>query len=61
MSDIGSEWIVHLHRTAAEMRRQIDGLSQIAKGVMQMDPVSCARSVYINVRRKQLKFLVWGA
>jgi transposase len=50
---------VYLHRAPVDMRRQIDGLSLIAKDVMQMDPMSGAMFVFINARRNKLKLLVW--
>ena len=50
---------VYLHRAPVDMRRQIDGLSLIAKDVMQMDPMSGAIFVFINARRNKLKLLVW--
>ena len=39
--------------------RPIDGLSLVAKEVMQMDPMSGAMFVFINARRNKLKLLVW--
>jgi transposase len=50
---------VYLHRAPVDMRRQIDGLSLVAKEVMQMDPMSGALFVFINARRNKLKLLVW--
>ena len=50
---------VYLHRAPVDMRRQIDGLSLVAKDVMQMDPMSGAMFVFINARRNKLKLLVW--
>lgn len=42
---------VYLHRTPVDMRRQIDGLSLLAKEVMRLDPMSAALFAFINVRR----------
>jgi transposase len=50
---------VYLHCAPVVMRRQIDGLSLLAKDVMQMDPMSGAMFVFINARRNRLKLLVW--
>ena len=37
----------------------MDGLSLLAKEVMQLDPMSGAMFVFINARRNKLKILVW--
>ena len=50
---------VYLHRAPVDMRRQIDGLSLLAKDVMQLDPMSGALFVFINRRRNKLKCLTW--
>ena len=50
---------VYLHRAPVDMRRQIDGLSLLAKDVMQLEPMSGALFVFINRRRNKLKCLTW--
>jgi transposase len=50
---------VYLHRAPVDMRRQIDGLSILAKDVMELDPMSGAMFVFINRRRNKLKILLW--
>jgi len=50
---------VYLHRAAVDMRRQIDGLSLLAREVMQIDPMSAALFCFINRRRNKLKLLLW--
>ena len=50
---------VYLHRAPVDMRRQIDGLSLLAKEVMHLDPLSGALFVFINRRRDKLKCLTW--
>jgi transposase len=50
---------VYLHRAPVDMRRQIDGLSILAKEVMELDPMSGAMFVFINRRRNKLKILLW--
>jgi transposase len=50
---------VYLHRAPVDMRRQIDGLSLIAKDAMQMDRMSGAMFVFINARRKHCARF-WG-
>jgi transposase len=50
---------VYLHRAAVDMRRQIDGLSLLAREVMQIDPMSGALFCFINRRRNKLKLLLW--
>jgi transposase len=50
---------VYLHRAPVDMRRQIDGLSILAKEVMSLDPMSGAMFVFINRRRNKLKILLW--
>ncbi len=50
---------VYLHRAPVDMRRQIDGLSILAKDVMDLDPMSGSMFVFINRRRNKLKILLW--
>jgi len=50
---------VYLHRAPVDMRKQMDGLSILAKDVIGKDPMSGAMFVYINARRNKLKILVW--
>jgi transposase len=50
---------VYLHRAPVDMRRQIDGLSLLAREVMQIDPMSGALFCFINRRRNKLKLLIW--
>ena len=50
---------VYLHRAPIDMRKQIDGLSLVAKDVMQLDPLSGALFCFINQRRNKLKLLLW--
>src|SRR5882757_761426 len=50
---------VYLHRSPIDMRKQMDGLSILAKEVMQLDPLSGSLFVFINRRRNKLKVLVW--
>ena len=50
---------VYLHRAPVDMRRQIDGLSLVAKEVMQLDPMSGALFGFINARCNKLKLLIW--
>jgi transposase len=50
---------VYLHCAAVDMRRQIDGLSLLAKEVMQLDPTSAALFAFVNSRRNKLKLLLW--
>jgi transposase len=50
---------VYLHRAPVDMRRQIDGLSLVAKEVMRLDPMSGAPFAFINARRNKLKLLLW--
>jgi transposase len=50
---------VYLHRAPVDMRRQIDGLSLIAKEAMRLDPMSGALFCFINTRRNKLKLLIW--
>ena len=50
---------VYLHRAPVDMRKQIDGLSILAKDVMQLDPMSGALFCFVNQRRNKLKLLVW--
>jgi transposase len=42
---------VYLHRQPVDMRRQIDGLSLLAREVMQIDPMSGVLFCFINRRR----------
>ena len=50
---------VYLHRAPVDMRKQMDGLSILAKDVMRRDPMSGSMFVFINARRNKLKILVW--
>jgi transposase len=50
---------VYLHRAPVDMRKQMDGLSILAKEVIQQDPMSGSMFVFINARRNKLKILVW--
>lgn len=50
---------VYLHRAPIDMRKQMDGLSILAKEVMQLDPLSGSLFVFINRSRNKLKLLVW--
>jgi transposase len=50
---------VYLHRAPVDMRKQMDGLSILAKDVIKLDPMSGAMFVFINRRRNKLKILVW--
>ena len=50
---------VYLHRAPVDMRRPIDGLSLLAKDVMQLEPMSGALFVFINRRRNKIKCLTW--
>lgn len=50
---------VYLHRAPIDMRKQMDGLSLLAKEVMQLDPLSGALFVFINRQRTKLKLLMW--
>ena len=50
---------VYLHRAPVDMRRQIDGLSLLAKEAMEIDPMSGALFAFINARRNKLKLLLW--
>ena len=50
---------VYLHRAPVDMRKQMDGLSILAKDVIQQDPMSGSMFVFINARRNKLKILVW--
>jgi len=50
---------VYLHRAPIDMRKQIDGLSLLARDVMQLDPLSGALFAFINARRNKLKLLLW--
>lgn len=50
---------VYLHRAPIDMRKQIDGLSLVAKEVMQLDPMSGALFGFINGRGNKLKLLLW--
>jgi transposase len=50
---------VYLHRAPIDMRKQIDGLSLVAKDVMQLDPMSSALFAFINARLYMLKLLLW--
>jgi len=51
---------VYLYRARVDMRRQIDGLSLVAKEVMQIDPMSGALFGFINARGNKLKLLIWS-
>ena len=50
---------VFLHRAPVDMRKQMDGLSILAKEIIQQDPMSGSMFVFINARRNKLKILVW--
>lgn len=50
---------VYLHRASVDMRKQMDGLSILAKDVLRQDPMSGSMFVFINARRNKLKILVW--
>jgi transposase len=50
---------VYLHRSPVDMRKQIDGLSLLAKDVILQDPMSGSLFVFVNARRNKLKILVW--
>ncbi len=50
---------VYLHRAPVDMRKQMDGLSLLAKDVIGQDPMSGAMFVFVNARRNKLKILVW--
>lgn len=50
---------VYLHRAPVDMRKQMDGLSVLAKDVIGQDPTSGAMFCFINARRNKLKILVW--
>ena len=50
---------VYLHRSPVDMRKQIDGLSILAKDVILQDPMSGSMFVFVNARRNKLKILVW--
>ena len=50
---------VYLHRAPIDMRKQMDGLSLLAKEVMQIDPMSGTLFAFINRRADKLKLLVW--
>lgn len=50
---------VYLHRAPIDMRKQMDGLSLLAKDVIQMDPMSGTLFAFINRRGDKLKLLVW--
>ena len=50
---------VYLPRAPVDMRKQIDGLTVLAKEVIQQDPMFGAMFVFTNARRNKLKILVW--
>ena len=50
---------VYLHRAPVDMRKQMDGLSLLARDVIGEDPLSGALFVFVNARRNKLKILVW--
>lgn len=50
---------VYLHRAPVDMRKQMDGLSILAKEVIGRDPLSGALFAFINARRNKLKLLAW--
>lgn len=50
---------IYLHRDPVDMRRQMNGLSAIVEGIMQLDPFSGALFVFINKARDKLKILYW--
>ena len=50
---------IYLHRAPVDMRKQMDGLSILAKDVLQQEPTSGAMFCFINARRNKLKILVW--
>jgi transposase len=50
---------VYLYRAPVDMRKQMDGLSILAKEVMQLEPMSGALFAFINRRRDKLKLLLW--
>jgi transposase len=41
---------VYLHRAPVDMRKQMDGLSILAKDVIRQDPMSGSMFVFINAR-----------
>jgi len=50
---------VYLHRAPVDMRKQMDGLSLLARDVMRQDPMSGALFAFTNARRNKLKLLLW--
>lgn len=50
---------VYLHRAPVDFRKQINGLSLIVEGAMQLDPFSEALFVFRNRRGDQVKLLYW--
>jgi transposase len=45
---------VYLHRAPVDMRKQMDGLSILAKDVIRQDPMSGAMFVFVNQRRDRV-------
>jgi len=45
---------VFLHRAPVDMRKQMDGLSVLAKEVIRHDPMSGSMFVFINARRDRV-------
>jgi transposase len=50
---------VYLATAPADMRKSFDGLSALAKGVLQPDPFSGHLFVFANRRRDRIKVLYW--
>ena len=50
---------VFLAPGATDMRKQFDGLAQVARDVIRRDPLSGHLFVFCNRRRDRLKILVW--
>jgi transposase len=49
---------VYLHRAPVDMRKQMDGLSILAKDVIRQDPMSGSMFVFINARPDQATFRI---
>jgi len=45
---------VYLHRAPVDMRKQMDGLSLLARDVIGRDPLSGAPFAFVNARRNKL-------
>jgi len=59
MLSLGNSVKVYVHREATDMRRSFEGLSYLAREVIEKDPVSGHLFMFFNRSRSSVKILYW--